>query len=158
MDEDIHVEQHTRDWHAAARGRLRMELAGLALARKYGRSPEDFARHLWDEGAACWMGQTPPTPAQYLAKEIAAFRSLYPQVEFIVAQGDPRAAELTFCKGTCLGGWGKDQWSLARGLGLRKGHVCRYCREAFRVWSRQLGLSACTHPQSDGTCILRVDA
>ena len=100
------------------------------------------------------MGKTAPSAGEYLLKEADAFRTLYPEVVFDVVKTGEKEARLVFKSG-CLGGWGKDQWAMARSLGLGKGHVCRYCRQAFRVWSRQLGLSACPEPRVDGTCVLR---
>ncbi|MBI2847590.1 MAG: hypothetical protein HYX83_00280, partial [Chloroflexi bacterium] len=144
-----------RNWRRTAHGRLKFELAGIAFARKTGLTPEDWARHLWSEGAAKWMGKPNPTAAEYLLKEAEAFRILYPEVSFKVAKLNAEESQLVFTRG-CLGGWGKDQWSMARGSGLGKGHVCRYCREAFRVWSRQIGLETCPEPRTDGTCTLQV--
>ncbi len=146
-----------RRWQSTARGRLKFELAGLAFACKNGFTPEDYARHLWSTGAVKWMGQATPTVQQYLLKEAAAFRVLYPEVTFESGKLDSQEAELTFTGG-CLGGWGKDQWAMANNLGLGKGHVCRYCRQAFRSWASQLQLQACPEPQTNGTCILRVRA
>lgn len=135
-----------------------MELSGISFARQHGLTPEDWARHLWSRGAAAWMGTDRPDAAAYLLEEVAAFRRLYPAVRLVVGLLSPGQATLTFQPGTCLGGWGKDQWGLARSLGLGKGHVCRYCREAFRAWSRQLGLAACPEPSADGTCTLTAES
>jgi len=146
-----------QNWRRAAFSRLRMELAGIAFARKHGFTPEDYARHLWGQGAVEWMGKPDPTAAEYLMAEVEAFHRLYPSVRFEIEELSDDRSQLTFQQGTCLGGWGVDQWGLARRLGLGKGHVCRYCREAFRVWARQLGLEACTHPQMRDICILRVE-
>ena len=145
-----------RQWRRTARGRLKFELAGIAFARKMGQNPEDWARQLFSAGAVKWIGKPDPTVAEYLAKEVEAFRTLYPEVVFEVAKEADNEAELVFAQGSCLGGWAKNQWTMAIDLGLGKGHVCRYCREAFRVWARQLRLKSCPTPQTDGTCILRV--
>ena len=142
-------------WRRTARGRLKFELAGLAFARKSGATPEDYAQHLWSTGAIEWMGKATPTAKEYLLKEIEAFRTLYPEVAFELNYADNEEAELTFIRG-CLGGWGQDQWAMARNLGLGKGHVCRYCRQAFRTWADQLGLRACPEPRNNETCVLRV--
>ncbi len=147
--------EEARRWRRTARARLRMELAGVAFARCVGGTPEDYARHLWGSGAREWFGEGAATPQAYLRREAEAFRTLYPAVDFTYGPATAEVAHLTFVNG-CLGGWGRDQWAVARRLGLRKGHVCRYCRESFRVWSRQLGLFALPEPQVDGTCILSV--
>lgn len=144
-----------RGWRRAARSRLRMELAGLSFARANGRSPEEYARHLWGRGAKTWYGTGEVSPASYLLREAEAFRLLYPAVLFAIDELGDHLARLTFVEG-CLGGWGRDQWGLARSLGLRKGHVCRYCRESFRQWSSQLGLVALPEPQMEDRCILTV--
>ena len=142
-------------WRKTARSRLRFELAGLAFGLRHGFSPEDYARHLWSRGAARWMGQDSPGAGEYLRKEAGAFRSFYPEVSFDVVKSGKEAAELVFTRG-CLGGWGKDQWAAAGSLGLSKEDVCRYCREAFRVWAAQLGLRADLEPCVDNACRLRV--
>ncbi|MBI4187588.1 MAG: hypothetical protein HY529_00080, partial [Chloroflexi bacterium] len=111
-------------WRHTARSRLKLELAGISFARKHGLTPEDWARHLWSKGALKWMGKTFPTAAEYLLKEAEAFRRLYPEVIFKLGELSDTEAELTFTR-WCLGGWGKDQWAIARSLGLGKGHVCR---------------------------------
>lgn len=144
-----------RRWRRSAAARLGLELAGIAFARATGRTPEDYARHLWGAGAAAWFGGASASPEPYLAREAEAFATLYPAVGFIRGETGEDYAELTFVRG-CLGGWGKDQWGMARRWGLRKGHVCRYCREAFRVWSAQLGLAALPTPRPDDTCVLAV--
>ncbi|MBI2852082.1 MAG: hypothetical protein HYX84_03135 [Chloroflexi bacterium] len=141
-------------WRRTAISRLKFELAGVSFARKMGLEPEDWAKHLWDTGALKWMGKPDPTAAEYLLKEAEAFKVLYPQVKFAITKLSAGEAELVFTGG-CLGGWGKDQWAVARSLDLRMGHVCRYCREAFRAWSRQLGLESCPEPTIDGTCVLQ---
>ena len=143
-----------QSWFRTAVSRLKFELAGIAFARKMRLTPEDWARHLWASGAVKWMGKTNPTAAEYLRKEAEAFKILYPEVAFELRKLGDKEAELVFTSG-CLGGWGKDQWAIARGSGLGKGHVCRYCREAFRAWSHQLGIEACPEPKIDGTCILQ---
>lgn len=150
-----HTDSANQSWRRTAISRLKFELAGISFARKMGQTPEDWAKHLWAGGAAKWMGKDNPTAAEYLLKEAEAFKVLYPQVAFDLTRLDDGEAEMVFTGG-CLGGWGKDQWAVARGLGLGKGHVCRYCREAFRAWSRQLGLESCPEPKIDGTCVLSV--
>ncbi|MEK7354329.1 MAG: hypothetical protein AABZ77_07485 [Chloroflexota bacterium] len=145
-----------QQWRRTARGRLKFELAGIAFARKHGLTPEDYANHLWSSGAARWMGKPAPTAGEYLLKEAEAFRTLYPEVTFDVVNSGDEEAELVFRRGGCLGGWGRNQWAMAKSLGLGKGHVCRYCRQAFRLWSGQLGLEACPEPKVSDVCILRV--
>ena len=145
-----------RRWRRTARGRLKFELAGVAFARKSGFTPEDYANHLWSTGAVKWIGGTHPAASEYLLKEAEAFRTLYPAVTFEITKESDNEAEIVFAQGSCLGGWGRNQWAMARNLGLGKGHVCRYCRQAFRSWSAQIGLQACSEPQTDGRCILRV--
>ncbi len=144
-------------WRRAARSRLRVELAGIAFCRQLGLTPEHWARHLWSEGAVTWMGKENPTAAEYLTKEASAFNFLYPGSPYHIDNLEEDTARLTFRRGGCAGGWGQDQWGMARRLGLGKGHVCRYCREAFRLWSAQLGLGAITTPQLDGTCVFTVE-
>ena len=145
-----------QQWRRTARGRLKFELAGIAFARKHGLTPEDYANHLWSSGAAQWMGKTSPTAIEYLFKEAEAFHTLYPEVGFEVTKSGDKEAELVFRRG-CLGGWGKNQWAMAKSLGLGKGHVCRYCRQAFRLWATQLGIDACPEPKIDGTCVLQAN-
>ena len=101
------------------------------------------------------MGKAAPTATEYLLKEVAAFKILYPEVIFRLGKLSEEEAELVFTGG-CLGGWGKEQWAVASNLGLLKGDVCRYCRESFRTWSRQLGLEASPEPKANGICVLRV--
>ncbi len=146
----------TRLWHRTARGHLKFELAGIAFARKSRQTPEDWAQHLWSTGAVKWIGKTDPTAAEYFAKEVEAFGTLYPEVTFELAKVSDEEAELIFTRGSCLGGWGRNQWAMAGSLGLDKGHVCRYCRQSFRTWVSQLGLQACPEPQTNETCVLRV--
>jgi hypothetical protein len=143
-------------WRRTALGRLKFELAGISFAMKAGFNPEDYADHLWSTGAVKWMGKTAPTSREYLLKEADAFQILYPKVIFEIVKSGEEEAELVFKKKGCLGGWGQNQWSMTNSFGLGKGHVCRYCRQAFRIWSGQLGLQACPEPRIDGTCILRV--
>ena len=151
------MEQDTisRQWRRTARGRLRFELSGIAFARAMGFAPEDWAKHLWSSGAVRWIGKAIPTAREYLLKEAEAFEALYPEVAFELGKLNDLEAELTFRRG-CLGGWGKNQWAMAKSAGLGKGHVCRYCRQAFRSWASQLGLHSCAEPQTDETCILWV--
>ncbi len=142
-------------WRKTAKSRLRFELAGLAFACHRGSNPEDYARHLWAKGSVRWMGKARPDAAEYLLKEAQAFREFYPEVSFkVVASGEARA-ELVFTDG-CLGGWGRDPWAVARNLGLSKKDICAYCRESFRVWTEQLGLSAQIGPENDTPCRLLV--
>jgi len=143
----------SQQWRRTARGRLKFELAGIAFARKHGLTPEDYANHLWSTGAAKWMGKNVPTAGEYLLKEAEAFRTLCPEVGFEVTKSGEKEAELIFKSG-CLGGWGKNQWAMAKSLGLGKGHVCRYCRQAFRIWAKQLGLEACPEPTVGDICVL----
>ena len=145
----------SRQWRRTARGRLKFELAGIAFARQHGLTPEDYADHLWSSGAVQWMGKSAPTAGEYLLKEAEAFRTLYPEVALDVTKSGDKEAELIFRRSGCLGGWGQNQWAMANSLGLGKGHVCRYCRQAFRLWSGQLGLEACPEPKIDGTCVLQ---
>ncbi len=144
-----------RRWRRTARGRLKFKLAGIAFARKNGLTPEDYDRHLWSTEASKWMGKTDPTAREYLLKEAEAFRTLYPEVIFELAKVSDEETELIFTQG-CLGGWGRNQWAMARNMSLGKGHVCRYCRQAFRAWADQLELLACPQPQTNGTCMLGV--
>ncbi len=149
------ADQTASYWRRTALGRLRFELAGIAFARNVGGTPEDWARHLFSAGAAAWMGTPAPTAKEYLLHEAAAFDVLYPRVGYELGDLGDQEATLVFTRG-CLGGWGKNQWRVAKSLGLGKGHVCRYCRQAFRSWSSQLGLESLPEPQPDGTCIFRV--
>ncbi len=157
QDKSIEKTETNRQWRRTARGRLKFELAGIAFARKHGLTPEDYANHLWSDGAVKWMGKSTPTAGEYLLKEADAFRTLYPEVNLEVIKAGATQARLVFRQGGCLGGWGKNQWAMAHSLGLGKGHVCRYCRQAFRLWSRQLGLEACPEPLVDGTCVLKAN-
>lgn len=143
----------SQKWRRTARGRLKFELAGIAFARKHGLTPEDYADHLWSEGAVKWMGKEAPDASEYLQKEAEAFRTLCPEIEFEIIKCGKYWAKLKFNKG-CLGGWGKNQWAFAKGLGLGKGHVCRYCRQAFRIWAKQLGLEARPEPKVGDICLL----
>ena len=145
-------DETTRRWRRTAYSRLRFELEGIAFALSHGLAPEDWAHHLWSHGAVEWMGQESPTIAEYLRKEGEALETLYPAVRFEAHEGPGETAEIIFLEGTCLGGWGRDQWGLAHSLGLDKGHVCRYCRRAFQLWTSQMGLSGAPEPQVDGTC------
>ena len=153
---DLGKKQNTinQQWRRTARGRLKFELAGIAFARKHGLTPEDYANHLWSSGAATWMGKPSPAAGEYLLKEAEAFRTLYPEVSFDVVKSGDKEAELVFRRGCCLGGWGKNQWAMAKSLGLGKGHVCRYCRQAFRLWAKQLGIDACPEPKVGDICVL----
>lgn len=102
-----------------------------------------------------WLKQAQPNAAEYLLREAQAFGEFYPDVSFtIVASGENRA-ELIFTRG-CLGGWGQNPWALASSLSLTREDVCAYCREAFRVWAEQVGLSARIGPEEGGNCRLCV--
>ena len=142
-------------WRKTARGRLRFELAGLAFACQDGSGPENYARHLWTKGSTPWMGKVEPTAAEYLLKEAKAFREFYPEVSFEVVESADTSAKLVFTDG-CLGGWGRDQWAIARSLGLSKKDICAYCREAFRVWAEPLGLHTDIGPDNYEKCRLLV--
>ncbi len=144
-------------WHRTAWSRLKFELSGLSFALKQGAKPEEYADYLWAGGAVKWMGKANPTLQEYLDKETEAITTLYPQVTCTVGKITEKEAELTFAPGGCLGGWGRDQWGMARGLGLDKGDVCRYSRQSFRAWSSQLGIKALPEPQVNGACIFRVE-
>jgi hypothetical protein len=149
---DAAQEKHNRSrWHRAARSRLRTELSGLAFAVKHGFSPEEYARHLWDRGAVSWMGKKTPTPREYLETEVERAAALFPWVDFQLAGCEDGTAILTLGNG-CLGSWQEDHFALAHNLGLTRQQVCRYCQEAFRVWSQQLGLDALPLPKADYTC------
>ena len=142
-------------WHKAAKSRLRMELAGLAFALQHGFSPEEYARHLWGRGAVSWMGKENPTPKEYLRTEAEHLMVLFPWVDFQLKEYEDGVVELVFTNG-CLGSWEDDRFALAHSLGLTRQEVCRYCQEAFRVWSRQLGLEALPLPRADNTCSIVV--
>ena len=154
-EDDTDIGFLRRSWRRAARARLRMELAGISFARAQGHTPEEYAWHLWDDGALPWFGEEFANARTYLMTEVESFRTLYPDVDYVLDQLGDDFSQLTFVNG-CLGGWGRDQWATARSVGLRKGHVCRYCREAFRVWSAQLRIDALPEPKPDGTCVLTV--
>src|SRR3989304_2760699 len=81
-------------WRKTARSRLRFELAGLAFALQKGFSPEDYARHLWSQGAVGWMTKEAPGAGEYLLKEARAFRTFYPEVSFTMVQEGENEAEL----------------------------------------------------------------
>lgn len=153
MEQDI-INRH---WRSTAQGRLRFELAGIAFARKSGFTPEDYANHLWSTGAVNWMGKAIPTTREYVLKEAEDFRCFYPDVDFKVTRdGEEDTAEIVFTEGY-LGGWGDAPWVLASRFGLSKEDVCRYCREAFRLWAGQLGLLATIgHEGSGASCVLHV--
>ncbi|MEW6141808.1 MAG: hypothetical protein AB1597_01435 [Chloroflexota bacterium] len=101
------------------------------------------------------MGKENPDAAEYLRKEAGACREFYPEVAMSLIKARPGMAELVFTRG-CLGGWGDDQWALARSLGLNKKRICAYCQESFRVWTKQLGLASHIGPSTDGHCHLLV--
>ena len=144
----------SRSWRRTARGRLKFELTGLAFAKNAGYTPEQYANFLWSSGADRWMNFSDPSAGEYLLKEADAFYTLYPEVKFDIIKTEESEAILIFKSG-CLGGWGKDQWSMAKGLGLGKGHVCRYCRQAFRQWGKQLEIDVCPEPRVGNICVLR---
>lgn len=150
---DSHV--ITEFWRRTARSRLHFELAGLAFALQKGFSAEDYAHHLWSQGAIRWMSNPAPSAGEYLLKEAEAFRRFYPDVTFEIVEAGEERAELVFTEG-CLGGWGKDPWRLARSLNMAEEDVCSYCREAFLVWAGQLGLAADIGRDKDKGCRLRV--
>ncbi len=147
----------SKRWRRTAWSRLKFELSGLGFALKKGATPEEYADYLWSAGAVKWMGKENPSLQEYLDKETEAITTLYPQVTYTIGKITDNEAELTFPKGCCLGGWGRDQWGVAGSLGLDKEDVCRYCRQSFRSWSKQLGLDALPEPQADGACIFRVE-
>lgn len=141
-------------WRKVALGRLRFELGGLAFALQKGATPEEYAHFLWGKGAKSWMGKVNPGAEEYLRKEAEAFRCFYPDVAFEVLETGENRAGLVFTGG-CLGA-GDGSWALAESFGLTREDVCRYCHEAFRVWAKQLGLSAHIGPGEDGNCRLNV--
>ena len=153
MDQDADKKR----WRRTAWSRLRFELSGLGFALKQGATPEDYADYLWSDGAVKWIGKENPTIQEYLDKETEAITTLYPQVTFTIGRITDKDAELTFPAGSCLGGWGRDQWGVAGSLGLDKKDVCRYCRQSFRVWTKQLELNALPELQANGDCIFRVE-
>ncbi|MDP3879172.1 MAG: hypothetical protein Q8Q07_02555 [Dehalococcoidales bacterium] len=155
MNSPISSDKNIKSWRKAARGRLRLELAGLSFALSKGFSPEDYARHLWGKGALNWIKKTRPGAAEYLLKEARAFQEFYPEVVFEVVETGDEKAELVFTGG-CLGGWGRDHWAVARSLGLTQQDICAYCGEAFRVWAEPLGLDVSIGPENGANCRLRV--
>jgi len=140
-------------WQATARNRLRVELAGLAFATRHGHAPEEYAREIWGRGAKTFMGKDNPRALEYLLKEARAIAMFYPWVKASARRVAARRGEMVIADG-CLAGWGDDRWAIARGLGLTREEVCRYCNEAFRVWGEQLGLDVSLTPQPDDTCVL----
>jgi len=145
--------EERRNWRRTARGRLRFELAGIAFARAQGKRPEDWAAHLWSHGAQRWLGDATPAANEYLDHEVEAFGALYPEVRLERAEWTATRAELRFTRG-CLGGWGRDRWSIARALGLEPDDIGRYCAEAFRLWGAQLGLSVEHRFDAEHLCTL----
>ena len=142
-------------WRKTARSRLRFELSGLSFALQKGFSSEGYAQHLWSKGSKRWIGTTKPTATEYLLKEAESFREFYPEVSFEVVEAGEEKAELVFTDG-CLGGWGQDQWAIARNRGLSQKDICAYCQEAFQSWARPLGIHVDIGPGEDGHCRLRV--
>ncbi len=138
---DMDMDSALGAWRRTAKSRLRFELSGLSFACQRGFVPQDYARHLWSQGAIRWMGKEEPAAGEYLLREAQAIREFYPRVSFTVIETGEEKAELVFTEG-CLGGWGTDRWGLARSLGLTPEDVCAYCYEAFSVWAGQLGLHA----------------
>ena len=140
----------------AARSRLRLELQGLAFAISRGAAPEEYARFLWSDGAAKWMGSGSPGADEYLAKEEEAFASLFPWIIVHYEHMSSGVAEVVL-SGGCLGGWGENRFTLARSLGLNRSALCRYCIEACRAWGEQLGLKVepMPGPGCRGGCKLR---
>jgi len=147
------MEKTKKNWKATANSRLNMELAGLSFALKKGDSHEEYAQHLWGEGAKRWIKKDKPTPREYIKRELEAFGVLFPHVRAEIGRCDDDVAELIFVKG-CPCGWGKDKWAKAKCWGLRPKDVCRYCTAAFSIWGEQLGLRITLNPQEDGCCIL----
>lgn len=146
--EDVHEpcrEAADRRLIRVARNRLRLELQGLAFAISRGATPEEYARFLWGQGAAKWMGSDSPGAQDYLRKEEEAARSLFPWLTVQPVKMSDAEAEVVLAGG-CLGGWGEDRFRLARELGLNRMGVCRYCIEACRVWGEQLGLKVEPRP------------
>lgn len=140
-------------WQATARNRLRLELAALAFASRRGHTPEEYAREIWGRGAKGFMGKDNPEALEYLLKEAKAIAMFYPWVRTSVRRAAPGRAEMTLSDG-CLAGWGEDRWAIASSYGLTPEQVCRYCREAFRVWGEQLGLAVSLAPQNNDTCVV----
>jgi len=140
----------------AARSRLRLELQGLAFAISRGAAPEEYARFLWSDGAAKWMGSGSPGADEYLAKEEEAFASFFPWIMVRHELMSSGVAEVVL-SGGCLGGWGENRFTLARSLGLNRSALCRYCIEACRAWGEQLGLKVepMPGPGCRGGCKLR---
>ncbi len=143
------------NWYKLARSRSDLELAALAFALKNGHSHEEFAAALWSKGAVKWMGKGDPTPEEYLQRELDSFAWLFPQVEAALVKSTSEEAEVEFSATGCPYGWGKDRWARARNNGLTPEDVHRYCCDGFSIWGKQLWLDSGTHPQEDGTCILR---
>ncbi len=153
--DEITIDDALSAWRRTARSRLWFELSGLSFAIRAGFSPEEYARHLWCQGAARWLGKETTDAGEYLRREAEAFQCFYPRVGFKVVKTGKENAELLFTNG-CLGGWGEDRWALAKSLGLDKKDACAYCQAAFRVWAGQLGLKVRLDPQDDETCRMRV--
>lgn len=130
-----------------------MELAGLSFALKKGHFHEEYARHLWGEGAKRWIKKDKPTPKEYVQKELKALDVLFPHVRAEVGECSDDIAELIFVNG-CPCGWGKDKWAKARRWKLTQKDVCRYCATAFSIWGEQLNLNITLKPQEDERCIL----
>jgi hypothetical protein len=141
-------------WQIVARGRLYFELAGLAFAVKSGHSPEDFARHIWGQGAARWMGKPDPTAQEYISKEVEAHEDFIPGIQIRRDVMTDREAQVSLLN-CCWNGYGEKRWGTAAYWGLELEQVCRFCHETYRVWGQQLGLTVTTRQQADGSCILR---
>ncbi len=141
-------------WHRAAQSRLTMELAGLSFAVEHGHEPEEYARHLWSDGAARRMGKASVPPLEFIRREGEAISVLWPWVRF---ETDERGdlLHLVFTEG-CLGTGQSRTWKLAAQLRLSREEVCRYCIEAFRVWGEQLGLRLEMSPMAEGGCAMEV--
>ncbi len=144
-----------RLWRMTSRGRLQFELGGLSFAIQKGFTPEEYARHLWSQGAKTWIRNNSPSAEKYLLKEVEALRCFYPEIVFEIIEAEEKRAELVFTK-ECLGGWGEDPWRLAKSFNLSKKDICAYCHEAFSIWAQQLDMIADIGPDQDGICRLRV--
>jgi len=147
------MEEKKKNWKATANSRLNIELAGLSFALKKGHSHEEYAQHLWGEGANRWIKDDKPTPREYVKRELESVSVLFPNVRAEMGECIDDVAELIFVKG-CPCGWEKDKWAKAKRWGLRPKDVCRYCVAAFYIWGEQLSLSITLKPQEDGCCIL----
>ncbi len=94
------------------------------------------------------MGKATPKAAQYLLKEAHAFSQLYSDVSFAIVEENDERAELVFTEG-CLGGWGTDQWAVAKNVGLTRYEVC--CASPSPFWSGGLHYSSVAAMTTDRT-------